>query len=292
MTKEDEAGIQSTAEVVELLEEEHITMEVVGWVAGDEEPPPKKREWLDQLQKERGDNFYSDLLFTLLGQRYPQSKSHSMWNTVVSHRNNLIKTLGRNPGIAVAALDWLTNFQDTNSMEFTLIESSNLENMLERAVVDGLTELYDHDTFITLLEKEIERAKRFSENLVLMMLDLDDFKQINDSLGHLKGDESLAGVADTIRKTIRSMDIAGRYGGEEFAVILPESDIRKAIQTAQRLCNNVEARFINDTELTISIGVACFPEHGNDSESLIRSADEALYQAKAEGKNRVIAKKN
>jgi len=94
-----------------------------------------------------------------------------------------------------------------------------------------------------------------------------------------------------MRETVRTMDIPGRYGGEEFAVILPETDIRASIQSAERLLESVRAGFERDVGLTVSIGAACFPEHADTVEALIGVADEALYRAKQEGKNRIISAK-
>ena len=188
----------------------------------------------------------------------------------------------------MAALDWQTNIVDNKAEELSLIESGKLETMLERTLVDGLTGLYDHDTLLKLLEKEIERARRYSETISLLLLDLDDFKQINDEFGHHKGDDVLAKVADIIREGLRAMDIAGRYGGEEFAAILPETDVTAAVQSAERLREVIEAQFRQDIRLTISVGITCFPCDGDEVDVLVKTADEALYQAKAEGKNRVV----
>jgi diguanylate cyclase (GGDEF)-like protein len=286
---EDRTGLENTVEVVEQLQEEQIDLRVVRWVAGDREPRSNEKHLLEQLRRERGDGFYSDLSFALCGCRYPQSEAYRIWAELVSHRDELRRILGRNPGVVVAALDWFSNFRGNDVPEFSLVESKKLENMLERAVVDGLTGLYDHETLLTLLEKEIERGKRHTERLSLLLLDLDDFKQINDEYGHLKGDEVLAGVADSIKQTIRSMDIAGRYGGEEFAVILPEAGLSAAVQTAERLREVVEERFCQDIRLTVSLGVSCFPDDSSVVDGLVKIADEALYLAKSRGKNCVVS---
>lgn len=288
--KRQRSSDQVTIQAVEQLEEPHLNLSVVRWVTGEEKPPPGKRQWLDSLRVQRGEVFYSDLLFVLLGRRYSGSDARDIWDALVLHRDVLTEALGRNPGIVVAALDWLTNVVDDQASEFTLIESGRLRNLRESAVVDGLTDLYDHDTFLTLLEKEIERGKRYAEAVALLMLDLDDFKQVNDEFGHQKGDQVLVKLADVIRTTIRAMDIAGRYGGEEFAVILPETDAAAAAESAERLRRAVESAYRQEVQVTASIGVACYPTDGDDVDALVQSADDALYQAKAAGKNRVIAK--
>lgn len=277
-----------TAEVVEQLQEDQIDLTVVRWVAGDRVPSAGQRRWVEQLRRERGEGFYSDLIFVVTARRYPRARAHKMWNEIIAHREVLKGALGRNPGIVVAALDYLTNCQGNEVQEFSLIETGKLDNMLERAVVDGLTELYDHHTLLTLLDKEIERARRYAEEVSLLLLDLDDFKQVNDDFGHQKGDEVLAQVAAVVRQTIRSMDIAGRYGGEEFAVIVPESDGAAAVQSAERLRNAVEDRFRHDVKLTVSVGVASFPIGAQTAAALVQAADKALYAAKARGKNRVV----
>jgi diguanylate cyclase (GGDEF)-like protein len=288
MKTETETQSKRTTEVVEHLEDEQIDLKIVRWAAGERELSSEQRQRLDQLRKERGEHFCSDLLFTLLGRRYPQMEAQSMWNQIIEHRDVLTRMLSRNPGIVVAALDWLSNLKADETMELSLIEYGKLEKILERAVVDGLTGLYDHDTLLALLKKEIERARRHTETLSLLLFDLDDFKQVNDKYGHQKGDEVLARLADIIRETIRTMDIAGRYGGEEFAVILPETDVIEARQSAERLSAAIEQSFRQDVQLTISVGIACFPDHGKGVDALVKKADEALYQAKAEGKNRVV----
>jgi diguanylate cyclase (GGDEF)-like protein len=278
-----------TAEVVEQLEEEQIDLEVVRWVAGERAPSSAQRRWLEQLHRERGERFYGDLMFVLTGHRYTPVRANRMWGEIIAHCEFLTRSLGRNPGIVVAALDYLTNAQGHEAPEFSLIETGKLNKMLERAVADGLTELYDHDTLLTLLDKEIQRANRYAERVALLLLDLDDFKQVNDDFGHQKGDEVLAQVATVVRQTIRTMDIAGRYGGEEFAIIIPEADRAAAVHSAERLRMAVEDRFQHNVKVTVSVGVASFPVDARTGGDLVKMADKALYAAKARGKNRVVA---
>jgi len=278
----------SKTEVVEQLEERQIDLVAVHWVAGDQEPSAAQQKSINALRKERGEEFYSDLLFVLLGNRYSKQEAHSIWNQITFHRDSLIKALGRNPGIVVAALDWQTNFQN-NAEQLSLIESSKLDDVRESAVVDGLTGLYDHDTVLTLLNKELERARRHSEQCSILMLDIDDFKKVNDEFGHKKGDEVLVALGGLMRENLRTIDTPGRYGGEEFIAILPETDISSAIQSGERLREAVKNELSQDIALTISIGVACFPADAANADELVVNADKALYQAKKTGKNRVVA---
>jgi len=169
------------------------------------------------------------------------------------------------------------------------------EKMRELAITDGMTGLYNYRHFMQTLHRELNRALRFGHPLVLMMLDIDDFKIYNDTLGHPAGDEALKAVANIMLKSVRAeIDFPARYGGEEFAIILPEIDKKKAARIAERIRKRVEAIELPGLDklplkkLSVSIGLASAPEDGESPARLIKSADQALYRAKCEGKNRVI----
>jgi len=172
------------------------------------------------------------------------------------------------------------------------IENSQLyEKTVVRAHTDTLTELWNHGHFHFLMQVEIEKAKATKTPLSLMMVDIDDFKVYNDALGHQAGDKLLKDLAVLLRNQSRKMDYVCRYGGEEFTVILPETNKKEAFVIAQRLREDVKNRSFLHEEilptkmLTISIGVACFPEDATSAADLISSSDKALYQAKHKGKN-------
>lgn len=165
------------------------------------------------------------------------------------------------------------------------------EELKEISITDSLTGLLNRRYFQERLLEEIERCKRHGLPGCLIMIDIDDFKQINDTYGHLKGDEAIKSLAATLRKTIRSMDVASRYGGEEFTVIFPQTSKEDAHQIAKRICElfPVEGTAQLDIpRLTISVGLSSFPEDAETINGLIDSADRALYQAKHSGKNQVI----
>jgi diguanylate cyclase (GGDEF)-like protein len=157
------------------------------------------------------------------------------------------------------------------------------------AVTDGLTGLYNHRHFKERLNAEFARTRRIPEPLSLLLIDIDLFKSINDSHGHLAGDEILQGVARVIRNNVREIDILARYGGEEFAVILPCTDRVGARKMAERLRQSVadEAFYIDWKEIrvTVSVGAATYPDDSEDSEDLIGKADQALYHSKRSGRN-------
>jgi len=141
------------------------------------------------------------------------------------------------------------------------------------------------------LAREIERSNRFDRPLAVLMLDLDHFKQVNDTYGHARGDAVLRELAERVQEQIREVDTFARYGGEEFVVVLPETTLEGAAQLAERICAGVRrAPFRTDGEeplaVTISIGGAAFPIHGSSPATLMRAADKALYEAKARGRDR------
>ena len=157
------------------------------------------------------------------------------------------------------------------------------------ADTDGLTGLYNHRHFRERLNVEFTRIKRIPEPLSLLFIDVDLFKCINDSHGHLAGDEILQGNAGAIRNNVREIDVLARYGGEEFAVILPGTDRRGARKMAERLRHSVsEKAFYIDwkrIQVTVSVGAATYPDDATDQDDLIDKADKALYHAKRSGRN-------
>lgn len=167
------------------------------------------------------------------------------------------------------------------------------EKALNRAISDELTGLFNHGYFKRFLELEIKRSLRQKHPISLLLLDLDNFKQINDHLGHLSGDRILIQIANRLREKVREIDFVARYGGEEFAVLLPYASIEEARQIAERIRRaiSVEMTVSEGTSkplsLSASIGIAFCPDDGLDVESLIRKADEMMYLAKQCGKNQV-----
>lgn len=159
------------------------------------------------------------------------------------------------------------------------------------SIHDGLTGLLNHKAFLDRFEEEISRAGRFNQMLGLVVLDLDKFKLVNDNYGHLYGDYVLREVAKVINENVRVIDIVGRYGGEEFAVLLVNTDIKECLPLAQRIVKSIaEKTFLEGgiaVKITISAGMAGFPHHAEKVRSLIAKADKAMYETKAQGGNDV-----
>lgn len=178
-----------------------------------------------------------------------------------------------------------------NARLFNIIkeEKALLEKM---AVTDDLTGLYNHRFFVRRLTEEFKRSKRYGNPISCAMIDIDDFKKINDTYGHQNGDIILQEVAKVIKNSVRETDVVARYGGEEFAVILPHSDHESARNLAGRIREAVK-HYRSDilkrgASVTVSIGVSTYPHSGvKDMDDLISRADEGLYRAKGSGKDRV-----
>jgi diguanylate cyclase (GGDEF)-like protein len=174
------------------------------------------------------------------------------------------------------------------------IENASLHETVERqAVTDDLTGLANMRAFNSILDRELERSRRFDTPLSLVMMDIDDFKQVNDTYGHQQGDEVLAQVAGVLRGLSRDLDAPARYGGEELAVVLPQTDAEGAALLAERMREAVEVLQVSRVGsggsfgVTASFGVASVPDTATDRDTLIAAADAALYRAKRSGKNRV-----
>ncbi len=163
----------------------------------------------------------------------------------------------------------------------------------ELSYVDALTGIRNRRFFNESLVMELDKAARFSSSLILLMIDIDDFKIYNDMNGHQKGDEALSLMGELFKAACRGYDIVTRYGGEEFAILFPGASVEHAKVLAHRILENVRAaKFAGEEklpsgELTVSIGVACFPQHARKAEYLILCADQALYASKRTGKNTV-----
>lgn len=169
------------------------------------------------------------------------------------------------------------------------------EKLAQRAVTDPLTGLPNRRYLDEYLQAELARIRRYGGQCALTLIDVDNFKNYNDTLGHLAGDEVLQALAEVLQEHLRVSDIAARYGGEEFAVMMVNVDRGQAVEAAERLRSAIEDHDFEreeiqpDGNLTVSLGVAACPADGDTAEELMREADEALYRAKREGKNRVRA---
>ncbi|MDP3427196.1 MAG: GGDEF domain-containing protein, partial [Humidesulfovibrio sp.] len=238
-----------------------------------------------------GDQAYADALYLLTRMRFAPDDSRCYWSEAVRHMEGLALALGRDVGLRVAMCDYFMNLHPL-MREPVIVEVLVLLQKERGALVDELTELYNRRYFNDAIQREVERFKRFAQRFSLVMLDVDHFKRFNDSYGHPVGDDALKNVAAALRETARTFDHVVRYGGEEFALILPHTDAEQATAAAERLRQAVENRPVmveaNPVRLTVSLGVATFPEDAINARDLVARADEALYDAKLT-RNRVCS---
>lgn len=157
------------------------------------------------------------------------------------------------------------------------------------SITDALTSLFNRRYLMSEFEKEINRAQRHERRFAVLMMDVDKFKQYNDAHGHQAGDRVLQGMGVVIRDATREPDVSARYGGEEFTVLLPDCDIDGAMDAAERVRARLAREVFDGRTVTISIGAAEYPTHGDTARDLIAAADAALYEAKRQGRDRVVA---
>jgi two-component system cell cycle response regulator len=238
--------------------------------------------------KGEGDPLYSSLFYLLTHLDFTERQAARHWKRVAAHREGMRRAMGRDPGLRVAILDYFVNVS-RELRNPKIIEISIFERTERSAVSDGLTGLYNHAYLLQALRQEVLRSKRHGLKAALILLDLDDFKRVNDERGHVEGDRVLMKAAAIVRDSVREIDVAARYGGEEFAVLLPDTTRLGAFVVAERIRRRIEERFARSrAPVTLSGGIAVFPDDAGAPADLIVQADAGLYGAKAAGKNRIL----
>lgn len=238
-----------------------------------------------KLREGRGEALYADVIWNLTNLRYDPPRAHELWAKVLTHRKEVAKILGRDFGIRVAALDYFVNILGELASP-RVIDPDILAALYQEATLDPLTGLGNRRLYRERLAAELTRAHRYRTPFVVALFDVDNFKAINDRLGHSAGDKILKRIAADVNRSVRKTDLAARWGGEEFVILMPETHKRGGTIQAERLRARVE-RSLAVERITISGGIASYPIDGDSEKALFDFADRALYRAKSEGKNRV-----
>lgn len=266
------------------LENDSINLEYINIILEDEQE-------FELAKETHSPHFYSSILKVIIHENYDENEAEDLFEGIIKHKKELLNTLKRDVGIVVAAMDYFTNIKNIINTPIIIPEEKS-EFITQNSTIDGLTQLYLREIFDILLSKSIEEAKRNEHSLSLLIIDIDDFKNINDTQGHQKGDEILAGLGEIFNNNTRDMDFAARYGAEEFTVVLPETPLEKASKIANNLKKIVSSKNFTGINITISIGISTLNNNINTKEELIEYADRALYQAKSSGKNKVITEQD
>ncbi len=221
-----------------------------------------------------------------------EAEAERHWRAIARHRRNLGERLGRDVGQEVATLDYFLNVSPRLARPI-VIESAALAALERDAIVDPLTGLFNRGFFKSSLRREVERCRRHHVTAALLMLDLDHFKATNDRFGHGAGDLALQAIGELMSRHLRAVDVPCRYGGDEFTVILPDTEQAAAQAVAQRITTDMNRHFRDvpvggrRLGITVSGGGITISRNGVPIETLVAAADRALYAAKAGGGGRV-----
>jgi diguanylate cyclase (GGDEF)-like protein len=236
---------------------------------------------LDGLESSARAQFLQRFLLTLAHVEIPESKAIALWDEILSRRVQLSERADSPVALQTALVDVLSSAGLFNLP--VVLEYDELKNLHRNAITDPLTGLYNRRLFNETFDKELNRARRYAHPLSLVTLDLHRFKEVNDKHGHPRGDDVLRAAAATLKKALRTSDSAFRIGGDEFALLLPQTDSFQASGLSRRI-GVVFAEILRPLNLTISVsmdhGVSTYPQDSDQRDQLIHIADERLYSAK------------
>jgi diguanylate cyclase (GGDEF)-like protein len=242
-------------------------------------------ETLDGLDESVRGQFLRQFFRTIAQIDFTDAQSNDYWERILLRRRELAENLGKRVSLKTALVDVLAS---TNFLRVPiLMEYDEFKKLQINAATDALTGLYNRRLFDEYCDKELNRAKRYGHQLAIVILDLHKLKEVNDRHGHLQGDQVLQLAATTLRKTIRASDFAFRIGGDEFALLLPQTDPEQAIT----LCRRIRTQYETDIRplkmeigVTLDFGVAVHPHDGETKSALMNLADQRLYELKNTGR--------
>lgn len=241
---------------------------------------------IEQLAKSPNcSSFHSELLKFFVHTIFAEEEAELHWAKIFENYDYFLHQLKHDVGLRVAIYDYFINLNKVISNPI-MVEIHVFKEAEKLAMVDSLTGLFNRRYFDVSLKKEINRASRYGKDMSILMIDLDNFKNINDSKGHLFGDEVLRRVGTVLTTVSREEDVLCRYGGEEFVIILPETNTSGAFIFAERLRLEMsDKEFFRENNITFSGGISSYLQAGEDAYELLNCADKALYKAKLSGKN-------
>jgi len=245
---------------------------------------------IERVIQVNDDAVYPVIFSTLTSLELRSDVAKRYWNDILVHRQKLTTALGREVCLVTAICDFLCS-EIRLLKNPKIIDSKAFAKVVIESTHDSLTGLFNRTYLDEALDQQISSADRQNSNLSLLFIDIDDFKEINDTFGHQAGDMVLSSIADTIQGETRGSDIAARYGGEEFVVIMPHTDSISALVLAERIRLKIakQEHVIGGKPfaLTVSGGIASYPVHAQTAKDLLNLADSSLYRAKGAGKNKI-----
>ena len=277
-----------TREQAQALRDELLTA-----LAEDAHNAQRLLERLDSIARESGIGAHAALLLILTRLGFEDQEARHHWSEILEHRTRMAAALGRDVGVRVAVLDYFVNV-NRKLVHPTLIDLTLLDLEGADADRDRLTGIASERAYRTMLQSELRRARRYEQKVAVVVLDLDEFAGLNARAGELVGDRLLREAAILLSNNVRDIDLAARLGEDEFALLLPETDRNGGLLVAERVRRGIETFFAarevdgRAAELTISCGVASYPDDASTAERLLEAAAQALYQAKAAGRNSVV----
>ncbi|MFQ5878027.1 MAG: diguanylate cyclase [Acidobacteriota bacterium] len=278
--------------MITLGEAERYKEELLAVLKEDAHNEERILKRLDQIRTQSGLQAYAALLLILTHLAFDESEARRHWEAILKHRRALSESLQRPIGLRVAVLDYFVNInrQMTNPR---IVDLSLAERQETSSPIDAQTGLWNVRRFLSSLQKEARRSKRYRLDLAVLYVDLDDYRELNEAHGELVGDILLREVAILLKNKIRDIDVVARLAGEEFGLLLPETERMGAFLVAERIRKEIERHFLRrdidgrPIALTATIGVAKYPEDATTADRLVRRAEEAMHQAKARGGNTV-----
>jgi len=247
-------------------------------------------EQIEALTEKEGKGTYASVLHVFTGLAYSPEEAEKEWSEILKHRLTLSLSLDRKINLITAISDYSSSVK--NSLKFPkLIEIDAYEQVIRESTHDGLTGLLNKTFFKNTLKQQVSLAERYDTHLSVLFLDIDNFKDVNDTYGHPFGDIILKNIAEILTETVRSSDIAARYGGEEFIILMPQTNHLNALIMGERIRQKIESTLMvsghQSCRITVSGGLSSFPTDTRQAADMINLADRALYRAKGAGKNNI-----
>jgi diguanylate cyclase (GGDEF)-like protein len=278
--------------MVDLQESSRIRQHLIGLLDEDLHNQNRLLVELSHISAETGIHAHAALLMALTHLPFEESEARSHWEAILKHHQDLRQQTGRPVGVRLAVFDYFMNV-NRKLVNPKIIELAIFEEAEKSASSDWMTGLYNRHFFRGNLLTELRRCKRFGLVFSLLYIDVDNFRDLNDRFGRVVTDIFLKEIAVLLKNKVRDIDIAARWSGEEFLVALPETERMGAYVVGERIRAGIEQHFRQrehagkPVRLSVSVGISEYPSDAGVGEQLIQTSAEALYQAKARGKNRV-----